>query len=489
MPTYGVTPEGFNAKPLSIVESETDAGLKRILGDSAGIEPDGSIPADSYAGQLKALVVDPVAAHWDLQQAIYSSLDPNQATGRSLDVVGSIVGVLREDERFSTVVAEVCIGDTGTILQAGRVVSVTGTGARFVSTEAATLAAATARVVLTDYVIGDFIGNSGNIYRCITMGTSSAGAGPTTTLADITDGTAHWEFLGTGAAYALVPYRAEEIGPIGALAGTLATIETPVDGWDVAINFADADVGAVKETDPAFRARREQALARAGNTTVDTIRANILAVNEGSTDPAHVPPTEVTVFFNDTDLTDATGLPPHSIEVLVRDGTDADIAQAIWDSVGAGTATYGTTTATVVDSEGNDQTVRWTRPTPVPIYVTLTAYYDAAAWPAGSETLVAQTVLSALLTYTEDYPTGRDARTSPLNAAVMRGPAETDDDGLAVVPASAGASAVPGLLEVTPLYIGIAASPITSTPIVISRREYASFDSSRCIITATPETP
>jgi uncharacterized phage protein gp47/JayE len=486
--TYGVTSVGFVAKPLSIIEAEVDADLRAILGDSAGTESDGTIPADSYAGQLKALIVDAVAAQWDLQQEVYASRDPAGATGQSLDVVSSITGILRDAARYSTVTAA-CVGDPLTILPAARVASVTGTGARFDTTAQFTIAAATAWTALTAYAAGDIRTNNNNIYRCITAGTSAGAGGPTTTAVDITDGTAHWKYLGAGTGYVNATFQAEEVGAIGALSGTLATIESPVSGWNAVDNYLDASVGATEEGDAALRVRREQALAAAGNTTVDAIRANILAVNDGSTDPNHEPPTEVTVFFNDTDFTNSDGLPPHSVEVLVRNGTDADIAQAIWDSVGAGTATYGTTTSTVTDSEGNAQTVNWTRPTAVLVYVTATAYYDAGAWPTGSDTAVAEAVLSALLTYTEDYPTGRDVRTSPLNAAMMRGPSETDGDGFAVVPASDGAAAVTGLLEITPIYIGTTITPVNSTPITISRREYALFDSTRCVITATTETP
>jgi hypothetical protein len=49
------------------------------------------------------------------------------------------------------------------------------------------------------YALGVQITNAGNVYQCITAGTSaSSGPGPNTTGSDITDGTAHWEFLGIG---------------------------------------------------------------------------------------------------------------------------------------------------------------------------------------------------------------------------------------------------------------------------------------------------
>lgn len=45
------------------------------------------------------------------------------------------------------------------------------------------------------YTVGNRISSSSNAYQCITAGTSASSGGPTTTAADITDGTAHWKYL------------------------------------------------------------------------------------------------------------------------------------------------------------------------------------------------------------------------------------------------------------------------------------------------------
>ena len=186
-----------------------------------------------------------------------------------------------------------------------------------------------------------------------------------------------------------------------ALAHRLAAVQSPQSGWNTIDNEYDAVVGANKEKDSTFRARREAELATSGNTARDAIRANILKVNEGSTDPNHLPPIACEVFYNDTDVTDTGGIPPHSVEVLVQSGTTADIAKAIWNSLGAGTRSYGTRSDTITDAEGNSQTVSWTRPTEILIYVVVTGKYDQASWPVGSDGAVAQAMLSALLTYTK----------------------------------------------------------------------------------------
>jgi hypothetical protein len=50
----------------------------------------------------------------------------------------------------------------------------------------------------TLYTVGDLVTSGvGNVYACITTGTTAAATPPTTTSADITDGTAHWAYYGT----------------------------------------------------------------------------------------------------------------------------------------------------------------------------------------------------------------------------------------------------------------------------------------------------
>lgn len=486
MATYGITPTGFYAKPLVVIDDEVDEGLRAILGDSAGTDVDGKIPLSSFAGQLKSLVVDGFAAQWDLMEAVHASLDPNKASGALQDVICSITGTLRNAARKS-VATGTCFGDPGTSLPVGRVATVSGTNTRFVTATGVAIASGVVFNPSGAYLIGDLRHNTGRMYMCI--GTGIAGAsGPNGTSADFTDNQVHWKYLseGTGLVHAL--FKAEQDGELGVATGALATIATPVDGWRTVNNLLSGVAGALREIDSKLRVRRDQELATAGNTTVDAIRANILRVNQGSTDPAHEPPDSCTVFFNDTDFADSNGLPPHSVEILVYGGTTQDIAEAIWESVGAGTATYGTRSDTVTDSEGVSQTVRWSRPTEINIWVYGTGRYDAAAWPLDSDATVAQAMLSALLTSTVDWPPARDVRTSPLNAAFMRGAAGTTG-GVAIVPADPGAAPVPGLLEVDPLHISTATGVTGTAQITIERRQIAVFDSSRCFITASPETP
>lgn len=485
---YGVTAQGFVAKSLATIKAEITAALLEIIGASAGTEPDGSIPDGSMAGQLVALMVDRETAHWDLMQAVYAACDRAQAMGASLDVVGALIGALRQLRQFSTATVT-CVGVPGTQLLAGRAVKVTGTGSRF-DGAAATIAAANAWAGTTNYSLGDRVTNAGNVYRCTTAGQSASSGGPTTQGSGIVDGGAQWLFLGAGTGFVDVLFTAEVAGPVGALAGTLVNIDTPVSGWNAAYNALDAAVGRNQESDAVFRPRQDAVVAGAGTSPKDAIRAKVIKVNQGSTDPNHQPPTSCTVYANPTDYTDANGLSPHSVECLVVGGTDADIALAIWQAVAAGTATVGTTQVTVADSQGNPQVVSFTRPQPVLIYITTTAKYDASVWSGSNPgASVAQAVLSALLTYGLTYVPGADLRAGALQAAALRGPSQVDANGNAVVPAISTSAPVPGLWQLDPLYIGTAPNPSSNAQITIGTRQFAQFDSSRCTITAAAESP
>lgn len=80
-------------------------------------------------------------------------------------------------------------------------------------------------------------------------------------------------------------------------------------------------------------------------------------------------------------------------------------------------------------------------------------------------------------------------RVSPLNAGTMRGPAQVDESGQAVIPAATGSNPVPGLLEVEEILISTAPAPSSSAQVPIQSRQVAVFDSSRTTVVATTEDP
>ncbi|WP_446030633.1 baseplate J/gp47 family protein [Lelliottia amnigena] len=156
-------------------------------------------------------------------------------------------------------------------------------------------------------------------------------------------------------------------GAVAALAGAIATINTPTRGWSSVTNPAAATVGAPAETDSELRIRQGQSVALPSLTPfegVDGAIANVAGV------------TRHKLYENDTGATDSNGLPPHSISAIVDGGDVTAIAQTIRGNKGQGTATYGTTSVTVPDKYGNPHVISFSRSTDVPIYghITLKAF-------------------------------------------------------------------------------------------------------------------
>ncbi|WP_315809504.1 baseplate J/gp47 family protein [Pseudomonas sp. C9-3] len=154
-----------------------------------------------------------------------------------------------------------------------------------------------------------------------------------------------------------------EMGDIAAGIGQVNVIATPTRGWQSVTNPSAADTGAPVETDSALRQRQQVSVALPSRTVLEGTTgavANIVGV------------TRLATYENDTNATDANGIPAHSISLVVEGGDAAAIAQAIADKKTPGTGTYGTTSQTVTDVYGRPLTIRFYRPTYQALTVALT---------------------------------------------------------------------------------------------------------------------
>lgn len=449
MTVYGLTAEGFFPKTLDVCQAEIEAAFQAQFGASINLAP------RSFLGQLSGLLAEREALGWELDLAIYRAFDPDAAVDDALDALAAITGSIREGAT-SSLVTMTMVGTPGTVLSAGRVISVVDLGSKFETLLSATIVAAAAWVASTAYSLGQFVTNAGKVYYCITAGTSAGSGGPTTTGADITDGTVHWKYLGTGTGMVQTTAEAQVTGPVVALAGTLSVIETPVGGWNSAINLLDAELGRDIESNADFRVRRADEVTGAGNGTVDAIRAGVLR---------RVPAvTTCIVFQNTTLVTDGDGLPGKSVEVLVRGGDDQDILEAVFAEVSAGIETYGNVSGTAVDSAGNSHTVKFSRPTELDVYIVADVLKVAAEFPADG----ADQIKAALVALGDSYPIGLDVYANRLRVPVF---------------------AIPGVLNVTGMKIGTAPAPATETTITAASRELAVFDTSRITVNVSNGTP
>ncbi len=95
---------------------------------------------------------------------------------------------------------------------------------------------------------------NGNVYRCITAGTTAgSGTGPSTTSADITDNTAHWAYVGStttafAGGFSMVNIDASNpiyYGIDSGITTSAASAPLPKNGGGIALNFSPALIYAV----------------------------------------------------------------------------------------------------------------------------------------------------------------------------------------------------------------------------------------------------
>ena len=154
-----------------------------------------------------------------------------------------------------------------------------------------------------------------------------------------------------------VSVTCQTIGAITALTGNISSIVTPTAGWTSVTNDAAATPGTAVENDSALRARQALSTAMPSQTLLAGTKAAVAAVDGV---------TRSRVYENNTGSVDSYGLEAHSIAVVAEGGADQDIAEAIYYNRGIGCYISGDHTVTV---EG--ETMRFYRPSEVPIYVTL----------------------------------------------------------------------------------------------------------------------
>lgn len=150
-------------------------------------------------------------------------------------------------------------------------------------------------------------------------------------------------------------------------------IVTPVAGWTAAESLVDAVPGRFEESDEELRARMDAEASTRGGSTIPSGRANIQQDVEG---------VSRVIAINNPGLVWRDDVPPGAVEYVVTGGLDADVAAAIWQSaIAGGIEPWGATSVVIADDDGISRTVRFSRPTPVPVWVRITVSTGGAEIP------------------------------------------------------------------------------------------------------------
>lgn len=149
-------------------------------------------------------------------------------------------------------------------------------------------------------------------------------------------------------------FRAAELGAVDVTAASLTTIVSVTLGVTATSNPAvPYQSGVNEETDSQFRTRRRAAVALPSQGYLQGIQGALRAV-DGVTD--------CVVYENVTTVTDAFGIPGHSMWAIVDGGDEDEIAQTIYVKRNAGCGMRGDEVVAVPQVNGTALNVRFDRP-------------------------------------------------------------------------------------------------------------------------------
>jgi len=478
---YGITLEGFVIKDLQTIKSELEVDFKNSYGN------DLDVSEDSVAGQLIGNLSKKFSNQWELLQAIYESFNPDNSEGKSLDGVAAMVGVERLSATSSNA-TEALYGTLGTIIPIGHLIRQTETNENFALETAVTLSLDS--LVDADISVATVLDTTlytitinGTAYTFTSDGTATEeeiiaglkvavdlGSEPIT-FTDNLDGTANIQADDGIEAFSLSvdvnlqidvlaspgKYLAVNTGALTVPANTLTTIVNPISGLDEVNNIAAGFSGREVETDEELRIRRRELLTAIGAATDEAIWAALLQEVDGVT--------SVLVVSNRTDSVDGDGRPAHSFEAIVSGGDNQDIANKIWEKQPSGIQSYGGESETVVDSTGNNQTVEFSRPTNVYIWLDIDYSLNSEeSFPTNGESLIKAAIVEYATTYIQ---TGDDVIYQRLSIPIYSIP---------------GISTIYVELAVSAAAIGPAGA-YSEANIVIASNEIAIFNADRISLT------
>lgn len=369
-----LTTTGFTRPRLAEIKADYDEAFTDALGPV-------NTEADSVVGQLIGIFSAALDDAYEAIQDNYDSMYPASAEGTSLDGAVSFVGLERIGASATTCVA-VCYGSESTLIPAGSIAT-----ALDGNTYATTADTVISRSSVTDCDITVTTTTNLASYQVIAGGVSVVfTSDPTATAAEVASGLAAlfdadtYTATATGAVLSLrakdgvsaftltvdskltitkigtpVSFTATTTGAQALPAGSLTSIGSAIAGWGAVNNLVAGATGRAVETDAELRLRHATSTRVSGAATVQAIRARLLADVDSVS--------YVAVYENRTSTTDADGLPPHSVQVVVSGGSDTDIGAKLWEVKPAGIETFGAITVSVTDDNGDAQTVEFSRAT------------------------------------------------------------------------------------------------------------------------------
>lgn len=294
-------------------------------------------------GQLMASLAAIVQDKNSQMLFLANMFNPATASGVWQDAIAAIYFITRQAAQATTVQV-VCTGLPGTVIE-GQDTSV-----------------APAQVRTAD----------GTVLVCQTGGTIPAGGSIT------------------------LPFAAQELGPVVVEAHAVTTIVQAQPGWDTVDNPDPGVTGRSTEGRQAFETRRRQSVALNSRSMLSSVYARVGGLTGVIDLLARQNRTDAPVEDNGVTLA------PHSIYIAVLGGADAEIAEAIYNSVSGGCDYNGDTGVEYTDPvTGAVETVKFQRPEEYPFAIEATVQANAST-PSNIVELVQANILADF--YGQQYP-------------------------------------------------------------------------------------
>jgi uncharacterized phage protein gp47/JayE len=406
---FGVNDTGFQLKRLRDILDDLQPALNAIADPDTGELLDIDLDSvDDPVSQIVNAFADSLAQGWEMLQVVYNQFDPALATGAALRGLVQLNGITAQPATFSTA-AILLTGNVGTIIPAGQQISDAQQNTKWTTQEAVT------------------IPGGGSI-----------------------------------ASQAI----AQESGPVSALAGTLATILTPVAGWTAVTNTADAQLGQAAEDIEVLRRRRDRSTETPSVAPVEAIYGALADLDGVQF---------VRVYVNNTLVTNGDGIPAKSIAAVVQGGTDQDIAETLFLRSPAGVDFFGAATFILTDLQGFQYEIRWIRPTLIDIFVQVDIEVtNLSTWPTDG----ADQIKAAIVAYAQQGASALGIDEGFNNEA--QAPGVDVNRSRLYTPINS----VPGH-RVTDLLVGLTMGGVAAADIPIAFDELADFDTTRITVNVT----
>lgn len=478
----GLSDQGLEILSLVDVINNLKQRAREIYADQVASGDVVNTDDNSALGRLIGVVSPSAADLWELSQQVYDAFNPNASTGVALDNLVQHSGISRLTPSYTTADC-MFSGNNGVLVSAGSVVKAQVSGKEFTCLSSIGLTPSNCSGITiqvlsvqnnTTYSITYQIAGSVNVitYSYISDGdatgaeilaglqaevqsahpnlvSSVVGSGATATLvidkADIYQGSNFTVStnLQITKCKKIGVVQANELGVIEQEANTINQIVTPILGWDSVTNPFAATAGRLEETDEELRERFRNTKFERSSNILDSLYSALNNLDGV---------TEVTIYENDTNVTDGNGVLPHSFLPVVLGGIGSEIAQTIWENKPMGILSQGNTVVSILDSQGFPHDIGFERPNPVTVYIELTITTDPILFPATGEA----DIRNAIIDYAQaNFGVGDDVVYSrlytPINSVVGH--------------------------QVDSLYIGTSPSPVGIANIPIDFNEIGSFES------------